>query len=85
MRRERTLVRRFPSHWRAIIVLCEQDEAFRSLCSDYDEAYRAANIWSKSRSVPGRAEEYLEVARQLEAEILDELRKIELLPPGGKE
>ena len=56
--------------------MCEQDEAFRSLCADYDEAYRAANVWSRSRSVPGRAEEYLEVALELEAEILDELRKV---------
>lgn len=84
MRHERTLVKRFPSRWREIIALCEQDEAFRALCADYDDAYKAAIVWSRSRSVPGRAEEYLEVARELEAEILDELRKAgrhqELIP-----
>lgn len=84
MRHERTLVKRFPSRWREIIALCEQDEAFRALCADYDEAYRAAKIWSKSRNVPGRAEEYMEVTRQLEAEILDELHRIESPPPVGK-
>ena len=84
MRHESTVVRRFPSRWREITALCERDDTFRELCEDYDEAYRAANTWSKSRSFPGRAEEYLEVARQLEAEILDELRKIEL-PPAGRD
>lgn len=84
MRHERTLVKRFPSRWREIIALCEQDEAFRALCADYDEANRAAKIWSNSRKDPARFEEYLEVARQLEAEILDEIRKIESPPSVGK-
>ena len=82
MRQERTVIRRFPSHWRLIIHLCEQDESFRSLCADYDEVSRAAKRWSKPGGIPGRAEEYRNVALQLEAEILDKLCNGAVTVPG---
>ena len=74
MRHERTLIRRFPSHWQQIVSMCERDEEFRSLCADYNEAYRALTHWSKSDSTSDRAQEYRDIAQQLEAEILELVR-----------
>ena len=85
MRIERALIRRFPSRWREIIALCEENELFRSLCADYGDAWRAAKLWSKSGNSPERAEEYREVALQIESEIFDELRKNALSVPSDNE
>ena len=82
MRQERTAIRRFPSHWRRITDLCEQDETFRSLCADYDEVSKAAKRWSKPGGTPGRAEEYRNVALQLEAEILARVHDAEAAVPS---
>ena len=52
------------------------DQEFRCLCDDYDKAFEAVSYWEASSEAigPTRADEFRHLLKELEAEILTELR-----------
>jgi hypothetical protein len=74
---------RFPDHATSIHDRFHADQRFREMCGDYADALRALQRWQASRGPykAPRVEEYRELARALEVEIVTALRS----PPPGKE
>lgn len=73
------VMERFPEHAPAIQNRFRGDQSFREMCSDYAEALEALQRWQAS-DVPQKAariEEYRELAKALEIEMVTALR----LPP----
>ena len=73
------IMARFPEHAPAIQNRFREDPSFREMCSDYAEALEALQRWQAS-DVPQKAariEEYRELAKALEIEMVTALR----LPP----
>ena len=73
------VIERFPKHAASIRDLFHADQSFREMCGDYAETLDALQRWEAS-SGPHRAariEEYRELARALEHEVLTALG----LPP----
>jgi hypothetical protein len=73
------IIARFPEHAPAIRDRFHEDPSFREMCSDYAEALEALQRWQAS-DVPQKAariEEYRELAKALEIEMVTALR----LPP----
>ena len=66
------LVQRFPDHWGQILEVCAGNEQFLGLCRDYEDAVRAARRWQTERNEEARqrAREYVDLAGQLERELL---------------
>jgi hypothetical protein len=69
---------RFPQHASKIRRLQARDPDFRSICDDYGEAQRALQYWEAvGQAAPGRVEEYREMVKELEAEVLAILQGFE--------
>jgi hypothetical protein len=67
----RTLARRFPQHASKIRRLRARDPDFRSVCNDYDDAWRALKGWEAAgQAAAERVAEYREILEELEAEAL---------------
>ena len=71
---------RFPQHEFEIHRLYAQDECFRSICSDYEEATSALSYWEKVAREGGakgneRSSEYRLIVCELEEEILEALEQ----------
>jgi hypothetical protein len=78
------VIERFPKHAASIRDLFHADQSFREMCGDYAETLDALQRWEAS-SGPHRAariEEYRELARALEHEVLTALG---LPPQAAKE
>lgn len=73
------IVARFPEHASSIQDRFHEDPSFREMCSDYAEALEALQRWQASDDLrkSARIEEYRELAKALEIEIVTALR----LPP----
>jgi hypothetical protein len=70
------VIARFPEHAPAIQARFRKDGSFREMCSDYVQALEALQRWEDSH-VPQRAariEEYRELAKALEIEMVTALR-----------
>lgn len=73
------MIAQFPEHAPLIQTRFREDPSFREMCSDYAEALEALQRWQGSE-VPQKAariEEYRELAKALEIEMVTALR----LPP----
>ena len=73
------VIERFPKHAAAIRHLFHVDQSFREICGDYAETLEALERWQASSDPrkAARIEEYQELARELESEVLTALG----LPP----
>jgi hypothetical protein len=73
------VMERFPEHAPAIQNRFRGDQSFREMCSDYAEALEALQRWQASEAPQqaARIEEYRELAKALEIEMVTALR----LPP----
>ncbi len=69
------VIDRFPEREASIRRLFEKDAEFREACLDYAEACRALAYWQgiAEESVEQVTEQYGDLLRELEAEILDDL------------
>ena len=69
----------FPKHAASIRERFHEDPSFREMCSDYAEALEALQRWQASDDLrkSARIEEYRELAKALEIEMVTALR----LPP----
>ncbi len=68
------IIKRFPNFWGQIRRLAD-DEKFADLCRDYVDAVELYRYW-RERSEPQaleRAQDYITIAAELEAEILREI------------
>jgi hypothetical protein len=76
------VMERFPEHATSIRDRFHADQRFREMCSDYAETLQALQRWQASRGPhkAARVEEYRELARALEIEIVTALRS----PAPGK-
>ena len=73
-----TLARRFPQHASKIRRLQARDPDFRSICDDYDDAWRALKHWQAAgQAAPERVAEYRQMLTELEAEALAILQAFE--------
>jgi hypothetical protein len=74
------VIERFPKHAASIRDLFHADQSFREICGDYDETLAALQRWEASSGPhkAARIEEYQELARALESEVLTALG----FPPG---
>jgi hypothetical protein len=70
------VIERFPELAASIQARFQGDESFREMCSDYAETLETLQRWQASDSPQraARVEEYLELARGLEMEIVAVLR-----------
>jgi hypothetical protein len=70
------VVERFPDHAAAIRDRFHADPSFREMCGDYAETREALQRWEASSGPhkAARVEEYRELARALEIEIVAALR-----------
>jgi hypothetical protein len=66
------VVERFPEHAASIRDRCRADQSFREMCGDYAETMAALQRWEASSDPhkAARVEEYRELARALEIEIV---------------
>jgi hypothetical protein len=73
------VIERFPKHAASIRERFHDDQSFREMCSDYADTLEALQRWEASSSPykVARVEEYQELARELESEVLAALG----LPP----
>jgi hypothetical protein len=73
------VIERFPEHAASIQDCFHDDPSFREMCSDYAETLEALQRWEASSGPhkAARIEEYQELARELESEVLAALG----LPP----
>jgi hypothetical protein len=78
-----SVIERFPTHAASIRDLFHADQSFREMCCDYADTLEAVQRWQASDSPQkaARIEEYQELARELESEILTALG----LPPPSCE
>jgi hypothetical protein len=76
------VMKRFPEHATLIQDRFHADRRFREMCSDYADTLQALQRWLASRGPhkAARVEEYRELARALEIEIVTTLRS----PAPGK-
>jgi hypothetical protein len=72
------LINRFPNHELSLRRLFAHSAEFRAICADYEEALAALHHWESASS--SKAQEYRDLAAELEMEIL---RKLDL-PNKGK-
>lgn len=69
------VIERFPKHAASIRDLFHADQSFREMCGDYAETLQALHRWRASNDPlkDARVEEYEDLARALESEILTAL------------
>lgn len=72
------VIRRFTEHEFEVRRRCARDPEFRAICEDYAAATSALAHWEKDRS---KAEDYRQLVRELENEILEHLTRP--LRPAG--
>ena len=67
------VLERFPDHTDKIKRLFRQDKTFQAQCEDYRQCYKALEYWNRSdtQNGPARREEYEELLKALELEILE--------------
>jgi hypothetical protein len=75
-----SIIGRFPAHELAIRRICTSHPEFRGVCEDYDEAAAALLRWDAAGDQQ-RADEYRQITRDLEAEILQVLDAQAVGPP----
>lgn len=63
------IIERFPAQELAIRRLCNLDPDFNGVCEDYEEATRAMLHWDQA-GVRNRSDEYRQIMRDLEVEIV---------------
>jgi hypothetical protein len=70
------VMERFPEHATSIQARFHADQRFREMCSDYADTLQALQRWQASRGPhkAARIEEYRELARALEIEIVTTLQ-----------
>ena len=68
------IIKRYPRHWAQIRRLADEKK-FYELCSDYADAVELYRYWQKRDEprAPERAQDYITIATELEAEILREI------------
>jgi hypothetical protein len=74
------ILEHFPQHSeKKIQQLFQENDSFQSLCEDYRVCAKALKYWRHSTSdkAPARREEYADLLKELEAEVLLYLSKIE--------
>jgi hypothetical protein len=73
------VIERFPKHEASIRDFFHADQSFREICGDYADTLEALERWQASSGPhkTARIEEYQELARELESEVLTALG----LPP----
>ncbi len=66
------VIERFPDHREILYRLYAADEAFQTLCDNYQECFQAVEYWnhSKAASAPDRQQEYGALLNELETEIM---------------
>jgi hypothetical protein len=64
------LGQRFPTRELEVRRLYVQDEEFRGVCDDYEEALRVLGHWQLVEPNVSRADEYRQLAADLESEVL---------------
>jgi len=69
--RVRHIVARLPQHEFDVRRLFARDEQFRSICLDFEEAAAALRRWQDAPGGRSKAEHYLKIMDELEAEILE--------------
>lgn len=67
----RHIVARLPQKEFDLRRLFARDEQFRSICLDFEEAARAFRRWQDATGGQSKAEHYLKIMDELEAEILE--------------
>ena len=69
------VIQRYPDHKSTIIRLYKKSEAFQSICEDYTRCVEALRYWKQSSEEEAiiRREEYHELLRDLECDILENL------------
>jgi hypothetical protein len=74
------VIERFPELAASIRARFHDDQSFRDMCSDYAETLQALERWQASSGPQkaARVEEYRELARALEIEIVAALRPLTL-------
>jgi hypothetical protein len=74
------VIERFPEFAASIRARFHDDQSFRDMCSDYAETLQALERWQASSGPQkaARVEEYRELARALEIEIVAALRPLAL-------
>ena len=71
-----SVLKRFPDRADAILRIAAADPLFSSLCDDYQLCMEAMiRFEAYSTAAPRRADEYRQLALELEAEILDRLMR----------
>ena len=77
----------FPEHAASIRNRFRDDPSFREMCSDYADTLEALQRWQASpdQHKGARIEEYQELARALESEILTALRLTTVNAPSQRE
>lgn len=73
------VLERFPELTHKIKRLFKQDRTFQEQCEDYRRCCRALEYWCRSdtQSAPSRREDYTELLKELETEILQRLDESE--------
>jgi len=77
--RELDIREKFPDQKHAIDFLAAQDSEFLALCEDYDACVDALRYWIESEEPEAetRVDEYRDLVRELEEEILQALEELE--------
>lgn len=80
------VIKRFPLRKNAIHLLIKTDDGFYTLCEDYRRCSEALTRWHQSTSeeAPLRQEEYSDLLRDLELEIVEYLNEKEPAVISGK-
>jgi hypothetical protein len=74
----RTLAGRFPQHASKIRRLQARNPDFRSICDDYEDAWRALKHWEAAGDAAHeRVAEYRQILKELEGEVLAILEAFE--------
>ena len=73
------VLEKFPDHTDKVKRLFRQDRTFQEQCEDYRECCKALEYWNRSDKPNGlsRKQEYEEILKELEREILQSLNELE--------
>ena len=74
------VIKRFPDCKDIVKQLFKESENFKAICEDYRRCSESLNHWNESASdeAPARKEEYEALLRDLELEILQDLKESEI-------
>ena len=71
---------RFPEKSEILIALMARNSNFLGMCEDHEECMKALRYWARSNEpyADGRVQEYCDLVRQLEDEIIQAVADLEL-------